>query len=217
MYSRQDTEEENTGVTPPPTYAAARAHANVVHYFPLTPQQYEMIKTKLRTHIHTAVVTTTNRRKKTKITGDGNKKKKKRASLLLRRTHLCLDLLSHGSVAAHVDVARRVAKELPHLTVLPADQVLHVRLVWQERKEGGGWGWSWKTNAGFVVGVQTRNTKTDKTKQDRRTYVRITSCQLFLRFCFPLLAACWPCRACRMRWFRSFVVDQSTDRKRQDS
>lgn len=44
-------------------------------------------------------------------------------------THLGLDLLSHGGVPAHVHVALRVAEELPNLGVLPADEVLDVRLM----------------------------------------------------------------------------------------
>lgn len=63
-----------------------------------------------------------------------------------RTAHLRLDLLAHGGVAAQVHVARRVAEELPNLGVLPADQVLHVRLR-QVRAGGGSEGAGQKTEA----------------------------------------------------------------------
>lgn len=47
----------------------------------------------------------------------------------IKNAHLGLDLLSHGSVAAHVDVAQRVPEKSPHLRVLLADQVLDVSLT----------------------------------------------------------------------------------------
>lgn len=74
--------------------------------------------------------------------GAGKTQKQQRSSTTTtttgrHATHLCLDLLSHLGVAAHVHVAPRVAEELPHFGVLPADQVLDVRLVARERGGGG--------------------------------------------------------------------------------